>query len=520
MFTKLDNLKCSGKDIVNERGEKVVLRGTNFGGWLLREGWMDTGAFEIPLQSDEIIYEPNNRLIIFDFGRPSRWNRFELAGGLEGEYGVYSSEDGINWRCEWCGIPLGLKEAPFDEQRPVSYDIQGNAYKKGIYIKDRKVCFPEVQARFCKITGDFNLEDVVVSRFGDVDEYISRKTLEERFGVDGTESLLETYQKVYITKEDIDYVKNLGFNFVRIPIYWQEIMDKEGNIKDNAWDELDWIVEQCRDKEIYLMLDYHGAPGGNTSGSITCGQLDSNELWNNKVYQEMSCKIWKSISERYKEEPTIAAYDLLNEPATAWYQSMEGALKTEEETGEVYLCDDIRKTICAMYDKLYHSVRQTGDLHIISMQPFVDWDLLGNPSAHEWSQIMYQIHCYAGDWRSEEGTIKEVRRSLGLFQKYQKQWNIPILAGEFCFWEFEKAWDIWLSGLEELEIHWSNWTYKNVDPNKKDNWSIFYDFQGIFADLYNNSYEEIQNKFSCYSSNYYKKNEVLEKILRKWAGGI
>ncbi len=36
----LTMLSASGKDIVDESGAKIALRGTNFGGWLVQEGWM------------------------------------------------------------------------------------------------------------------------------------------------------------------------------------------------------------------------------------------------------------------------------------------------------------------------------------------------------------------------------------------------------------------------------------------------------------------------------------------------
>lgn len=36
----LTMLSAQGKDIVDADGEKVVLRGTNLGGWLVQEGWM------------------------------------------------------------------------------------------------------------------------------------------------------------------------------------------------------------------------------------------------------------------------------------------------------------------------------------------------------------------------------------------------------------------------------------------------------------------------------------------------
>ena len=37
---KSDCLKTSGQNIQNARGETVILRGVNLGGWLLQESWM------------------------------------------------------------------------------------------------------------------------------------------------------------------------------------------------------------------------------------------------------------------------------------------------------------------------------------------------------------------------------------------------------------------------------------------------------------------------------------------------
>lgn len=508
MFTEQDRLICDGMEIKNLRGEKIHLRGTNFGGWLMREGWLDTGAFTIPVKSEQVVLGKDS--IIFDFGMKKRWNRVE---GLEDLGAVFCSDDGTNWRCEWEGRISGLEKLPYEENRPVPYDIQGQTYNQGVFYSNDRLCIPEVRSRYCKITGKFNHDKVSILRFGDVDEYVSRQILQSRFGRTGMEELLREYQSAYITEKDLDYVKGLGFNFIRVPIYWQELMDEDGKIKGNAWEELDWIIKCSTEKEIYLMLDYHGAPGGNTSGSITAGQLDSNELWNNTEYQKMSCSIWEAIAERYGGEPAVAAYDLLNEPATAWYQELQGALTEEKETGEVHLADFVRMPICSLYERLYQCVRGKGDTHIISVQPFVDWDLLGEPRAHGWEQVLYQVHCYAGNWRSKEGVIEEAGQFLDLLERYCKRWKVPVLAGEFCFWEFEEAWRIWLNGLDQKGIHWSSWNYKNVDPNPLDNWALYYNFNGRFADLVTESFEDIREKFRNYATYNYSLNDKLERIL-------
>ena len=39
-------------------------------------------------------------------------------------------------------------------------------------------------------------------------------------------------------------------------------------------------------------------------------------FWNNKSYQERVCALWEFLADRYKDEETIAGYDLLNESVT------------------------------------------------------------------------------------------------------------------------------------------------------------------------------------------------------------
>lgn len=43
-LTEQDFLRADGQVLRNERGEQVVLQGTNLGGWLHFEGWMDGGG--------------------------------------------------------------------------------------------------------------------------------------------------------------------------------------------------------------------------------------------------------------------------------------------------------------------------------------------------------------------------------------------------------------------------------------------------------------------------------------------
>ncbi|HHV13752.1 MAG TPA: glycoside hydrolase family 5 protein [Clostridiales bacterium] len=519
MFKKIDMLHCEGSELVNDKGKRIILRGTNLGGWLLREGWMDTGAFEIPVSIKDTRHL--EECTIYDFGEVKRFNRIKIVSQTDERIKLHSSNDGITWD-EICTVNLNEPErCPFPEGKPVPYDISGKTYNFGTYLYDGKICFNEVRSRFVKLECESSNEISAIMRYGDVDEFISRKILEERFGKQKMEELLTIYKKAYISDEDLEEIKKIGFNLVRIPIYWQEIMNSDGSIKESAFSELDWLIEKCREKEIYVMLDYHGAPGGHTSGSITCGQLDFNEFWNKEEYQDMSCRIIKALVNRYKDEPTIAAFDLLNEPAVDIYDSSDKYIVDGNDehliSGEVHLCDDVRIQIQTVYQKLYDAARSTGDMHILSVQPFIDNDLLGNPEERGWEQVIYQIHCYASNWRDHDEVERSVDSYIAIIKKYQNKWKVPVLIGEFCFWEFLDVWEYWLDGLEIMGVSWSNWNYKNIDPNIQDNWACRYHFKGEFADLLKDSYETICYKWGQYSSNNYETNVNLMGLLSKKA---
>lgn len=515
MFTEKDYLRVEGGSLVNGRGEKIVLKGTNLGGWLHREGWMD-GCGACLLTVPVVSRRRTEEGLLLSFPKISRCNRFAFSGPGQA-YQIWSSLDGERWELRAKGSFSEEKRSQRDHGRPAPYAPGVNVYDEGVFVQDGVIHTNEFPAKFVRIAG---VEDAEPMRYGDVDDFQARRMLEARFGKERAEELLAVYQACYLTRRDLAYIKSLGANLVRTPVYWQEVLSPDGSVKENAWENLDWLVEQCRELEIYIMLDYHGAPGGNTMGSITAGQLDSNELWLNDRYQEMSCAIWREISRRYGKEPAIAAYDLLNEPCAVQPSFDDSGMEEKAEkipsaTLYFHLPDSVRKPVRKLYQKFYQTLEEAGDQHIRCMQLFADLELLQPPAAYGWENVMYQVHCYPlGDFRNREAVARSMRDYAAEIRKYRKLWQVPVFAGEFCCWEFEEVWEQWLGALEELGIHWANWSYKITDPVRKDNWSLWYAFDGVYVDYQKDSEAEIRKKWSGCGTEHYQKNEVLEGMLR------
>ena len=151
---------------------------------------------------------------------------------------------------------------------------------------------------------------------GIADQYHFIKALEVRFGEKGTERLMDIYRTNWIQGSDFDIIKSFGMNTVRLPFDYKLLMDsdeKPFRLKDDAWEWLDQAIAMAKKREMFVILDMHGAPG-RQSGMDHSGRVGYNKLWSNKDYQKQTVWLWNQISQRYTKEPAVVAYDLLNEP--------------------------------------------------------------------------------------------------------------------------------------------------------------------------------------------------------------
>ncbi len=505
-FTNKDFLEANGTVLCNDygQGDTINLRGTNLGSWLSMEYWvgpMGTGSLDRSSWQATAYdtYYDTDAQNIFDRDLSTRWSNGEAqvsdssqylivdmqenvlfnrilieTGDYSGDYpkgyDIYLSEDGDTWESVASGD---------DASDTIDVELSNVYYKRYVKI----VQTGEDDEHFWSIA-EFNL-------FME-DDYSVRNSLILRFGEDGMDELLDYFQDLWITESDLDTIAAMGMNMVRVPIYWMELMNNEGEIKENGFDQLDWLIEQCKEREIYVILDLHGAPGG-LNGYITSGQSYFNELWTNSEDQQETKDIWEAIATRYADEPTVAAYDLMNEP---------------------YSSDSENYPISWFYNELYDVVRDVDTAHVISVQAFPSFDYIESPETYGWENVMYQVHNYdesKEDWDSQDGFIDAVLLQLA---NYKYNWNVPILAGEFNFWDFPDLWAKYLDGLNELNVSWSNWCYKvkRVD-SPKQNWGYYDSNTNEIPDMHYDSIEEIEAKWDKFATSYFNENDTLKDIV-------
>ena len=267
------------------------------------------------------------------------------------------------------------------------------------------------------------------------------KIVEHYLGAEKAEQFWKTYHKNYITETDIRRIAELGYNSVRPALNSRLFMKEGGNNEfvDEGFQLLDSLIARCKKHHLYVIIDMHGAPGGQTGQNIDDSPNDIPELFTNPANQDLLVKLWVKIAARYKDEPTVAAYDLLNEPLP-------------ERTGAA---DKYKNQLVVVYQKLIKAIRVVDKKHMFTLEGYNwanNWSLFDKPLD---SNTFYQFHYYC--WDNPDNL-----NDISGFVKKQKQLNTPVWVGETG----ERNPAIYFATSQYLEknnMGWSFWPWKKME---------------------------------------------------------
>jgi hypothetical protein len=131
--------------------------------------------------------------------------------------------------------------------------------------------------------------------------------------------------------DDLDDMKRMGVEVIRIHVFDREISDAQGNLLDNEHlDLLDCLIAQASERGIYFMftpIAWWWGPGQNPDSfsartpkeymfcddQAIAAQASYLANWLNHVN--------RYTGRRYKDEPAICALEIMNEPAYADYNA-------------------------------------------------------------------------------------------------------------------------------------------------------------------------------------------------------
>ena len=269
--------------------------------------------------------------------------------------------------------------------------------------------------------------------------------IERLCGTEYAASFWEQYFASYITEADIAWIAAQGMNSVRLALNSRLLFDAapDGAVtfRVPALRLVDSCVAWCKRYGIYVMLDMHGAPGGQTGQNIDDCENDRPELFINEAHQDALVEMWRLLAQRYREEPAVGGYDLLNEPLPNFF-------------------GEYAPQLLPLYRRLIAAIREIDTKHLIILEGLhwaTDFSVFDNMTKEEAADnLLLQFHKY---WNAPD------EESLAPFLQTADRLNVPLWMGEGG--ENNPAWYTTAFPLyERLGIGWCFWTYKKMEtPN-------------------------------------------------------
>lgn len=306
------------------------------------------------------------------------------------------------------------------------------------------------------------------------------EVLTERFGEKKAYELMNTYMDNWITAYDLDNIKEMGFNCVRVPFWFRNFYYDDNGRKilnsKGEWDfsRLDWVVNECSKRRLYVILDMHGAVGYQSDAAHNgdkgkCGLYEKTPQ--GERYRELTDKLWTAIATRFKGNPAIAMYDLLNEPMCD-----VDATELERRINNEFI-----------YTRLYKTVRAADSDHIITVECI--WTAAAVPHAEikGWKNVVYQVHFYQNS--NFIFNLFCILTRLYFFGR-------PMLMGEF-YPHKKTTWSNCFGTMNNLGYNWMLWTYKATGHGMwSSDWCLMGSKNGFErANVKTDSFEEIARKW-------------------------
>ncbi len=323
------------------------------------------------------------------------------------------------------------------------------------------------------------------------DHYTTSQVFIERFGVEGAQDLWKEYQRNWFNEEDFKNCADMGMTTLRFPFTYMNvdfaaIEGWEYAGKSYDFTILDEFVDMAAKYGMYTILDLHGAYGSQ-NGKDHSGQdlPDGNDFYENEEMKALTTKLWKEVAKHFKDNPNVAAYDILNEPAET---TLAGNQTTSKKHWDYF-------------DELYDAIRSVDNKHIVIIESCWEGNNLPHPSTYNWTNCMYSFHHYTstsnyndhtGSWNSKLDNI------------HSQNFGVPLYMGEFTCYETEESWDYTLDLMNANGWHWTSWTYK-VNATRTMAWGI-YNIQVRSSDKVNahiDEYDTIVEKFKKLNTKTY-----------------
>lgn len=251
----------------------------------------------------------------------------------------------------------------------------------------------------------------------------------EMIGPSAARDFWTDYRRNYIAKADIDFIRACGLNSVRIPLHYKFFL-----ASDEGFHLLDPVIEWCRAAQLWVVLDMHCAPGGQTGTNID-DSWGYPWLYESAADQKDLVEVWRRIAQHYRDETAVLGYDLLNEP----FPHYQGT-------------PDYNPVLKTIYAQVIAGIRDVDSNHVVIVEgsrwatDFSIFDAKVDPNA------IYSFHGY---WMPPTET------SVQGYLTFRDDHDVPVWLGESG--ENTDQWiGQFIKTLEQNHVGWCFWPYKKL----------------------------------------------------------
>ncbi|MGV8885699.1 MAG: glycoside hydrolase family 5 protein [Microbacteriaceae bacterium] len=251
----------------------------------------------------------------------------------------------------------------------------------------------------------------------------------------GADAFWRDFRDNFFTENDVARIAQSGFDHIRLPINSRLLIDERGTFIEAGFAMIDDTIRWCRANNLWVLLDLHGAPGGQTGTNIDDSPNNKPELFMEARYRTLTIDLWTEIARRYANETVVMGYDLLNEPIP-------------NEWTELYNPD-----LARLYIDLTAAIRAVDSKHLI-MYEGSHWATNWHIFSEVWDEnSCLQFHKY---WSPPD------RATIEPFLEARERLGLPIYMGEGGENNLEWLYTAWRL-YENFTIGWNFWPWKKID---------------------------------------------------------
>lgn len=283
-----------------------------------------------------------------------------------------------------------------------------------------------------------------------------RARIVDLIGEAKAEAFYQAWRDNHVTKADIDALAAWGFNHVRLPMHYalytapvsEEPVTGQQTWREEGFRRTDELLSWLKANGMTVVLDLHAAPGGQ-GNDVNIADRDpaAPSLWDDAANRDKMVALWRRLAERYKDEPAVAAYDILNEPNWGFHDAADR--NGCRESGNAPLRELLQRTTRA--------IREVDTRHIV----IIEGNCWGNNYRGVLDEGPWDDNLVVSFHKYWNGTGRD---SIAELLALRDRWNVPLYLGETG--ENSNDWYARTVALAEGEgIGWAAWPLKKIRYN-------------------------------------------------------